>query len=367
MCSGTLGTSMATNDARDLGVELRLGERLVGDGHAPYVIAEISANHGGSLEAAERIVRLAKEAGADAVKLQTYTPDGMTLDLAEPPFIVGEGTLWAGRTLYDLYEEAQTPWAWHGRLFELAASQGLACFSTPFDRSAVDFLEQFNPPAHKIASFELLDLDLIRHAASTGRPLIISTGMASADEIDDAVGAARDGGDGGLVLLRCNSAYPADPAEMDLRTIPEMASRWQVPIGLSDHSGGSLAAIVAAGLGACVFEKHLIAARADGGPDAAFSAEPGELAGLVADVRAAAEIRGSVRFGPSRSEHASLAFRRTLFVVADVAEGEVLTVDNVRAIRPAGGMAPKRLSEVLGRHAGRPIRRGTPLTDDLLM
>ena len=357
---------MTTNDALGSGADVRLGERLVGDAHPPYVIAEISANHRGSLEAAERIVRLAAEAGADAVKLQTYTPDGMTLDLAEPPFIVGEGTLWAGRTLHDLYEEAQTPWEWHGRLFELAASLGLACFSTPFDRSAVDFLEQFNPPAHKIASFEVLDVDLIRYAASTGRPLIISTGMASTDEIDDAVAAARAGGDGGLVLLRCNSAYPSDPSEMDLRTIPAMASRWQVPIGLSDHSPGSVAAVVAAGLGACVFEKHVIAARAEGGPDAAFSAEPTELAALAVDVRAAVEVRGSVRFGPSKSERASLAFRRTLYVVADVAEGQVFTVDNVRAIRPAGGLAPKRLPEILGRHATRPIRRGTPLTDDLL-
>ena len=366
MCSGTLGTSMATNDAPDLGVELDLGGRVVGEGHAPYVIAEVSANHGGSLVTAERIVRLAAEAGADAVKLQTYTPDSMTLDLAEPPFVVGEGTLWAGRTLYDLYEEAQTPWEWHEPLFGLASSLGLACFSTPFDRSAVDFLEQFDPPAHKIASFELLDLELIRHAASTGRPLIISTGMATADEIDDAMQAASDGGAGGIVLLRCNSAYPANPAEMDLCTIPEMARRWHVPIGLSDHSPGSMAAVVAGGLGACVFEKHLIAARSDGGPDAAFSAEPAELAAMVADLRTAADVRGSVRFGPSTSEEASLAFRRSLYVVTDLAKGEVFTTDNVRAIRPAGGMAPKRLAEVLGKRAGDPIRRGTPLTNDLV-
>jgi N-acetylneuraminate synthase len=346
--------------------EVRLAGRAVGPGHDPYVIAELSANHGGSPEVAERVIRLAAEAGADAVKLQTYTADSMTLDLAEPPFVVGEGTLWAGRTLHDLYEEAHTPWDWHPRLFEVAAEVGLACFSTPFDRAAVDFLEQFDPPAHKIASFELLDLDLIAYAASTGRPLIISTGMATEAEVDDAVGAARSGGAGGIVLLRCNSAYPADPAEMDLATIPDMAARWGVPVGLSDHSPGSLAAVVAAGLGACAFEKHLIARRSDGGPDAAFSAEPHELAALVADVRTAAAIRGSVRYGPSSSEVASLAFRRSLYVVADVAEGEAFTAGNVRAIRPAGGMAPKHLPEVLGRRAAVDLRRGTPLAPEHL-
>lgn len=356
---------MATNDTPEIAA-VSLGGRRVGDGHAPYVIAELSANHGGSFEAAARIVRLAADAGADAVKLQTYTPESMTLDLIEPPFIVGEGTLWSGRTLYDLYQEAQTPWEWHAPLFELAASLGMACFSTPFDRAAVDFLEQFDPPAHKIASFELLDVDLIRHAASTGRPLIISTGMATEEEIDDAIEAAREGGAGGIVLLRCNSAYPTDPGQMDLRTIPEMARRWHVPIGLSDHTRGSVAAVVAAGLGACVFEKHLIAARSDGGPDAAFSIEPSELAALVGDVRTAVEALGSVRFGPSPSEEPSLAFRRTLYVVADIAAGEAITPENVRAIRPAGGMPPRRLHEVLGRRAARSIPRGTPLTDELL-
>ena len=345
---------------------LLLGDRTIGDGHRPYVIAEVSANHRGSLEAAERIVRLAADSGADAVKLQTYTADGMTLDLAEPPFVVGDDMLWAGRTLHDLYEEARTPWEWHGRLFDLASSLGLACFSTPFDRSAVDFLEQFDPPAHKIASFELLDVDLISYAASTGRPLIMSTGMASVEEIGDAVLAARSGGNGGLVLLRCNSAYPADPAEMDLRTIPDMAQRWNVPVGLSDHSPGTIAATVAAGLGACVFEKHLIGSRSDGGPDAPFSAEPGELAELVAAVRVAGEARGAVRYGPSPAEVASVAYRRSLFVVEDIAKGEPFTRANVRAIRPAGGIPPKRLPQVIGRLARRAVIRGTPLTDDLL-
>lgn len=346
--------------------ELVLGSRTVGPGHRPYVIAELSANHGGSLAAAEEVVRLAAEAGADAVKLQTYTPDSMTLDLDVAPFVVGPGTLWEGRTLYDLYGEAQTPWEWHPRLFELAAELGLACFSSPFDRAAVDFLEAFDPPAHKIASFELLDHALIAHAASTGRPLLMSTGMATATEIDEAVDVARANGDGGVLLFRCNSAYPTDPAEMDLLAIPEMAARWNVPVGLSDHSPGSIAAIVAAGLGACVFEKHVIARRSDGGPDAAFSAEPDELAAYVADIATAQQVRGSVRFGPSASEAPSLAFRRSLYVVADVAAGEELTEQNVRAIRPSGGLAPKHLTEVLGRRAAVAIVRGTPLADDLL-
>jgi N-acetylneuraminate synthase len=357
---------MAHPDHPEPTPELVIGDRTVGAGHRPYVIAELSANHGGSLAAAEEIVRLAAAAGADAVKLQTYTPDSMTLDLAVPPFVVGEDTLWAGRTLHDLYEEAQTPWAWHGPLFELARELGLDCLSSPFDRAAVDFLEPFDPPAHKIASFELLDLDLIGYAAATGRPLIISTGMATEAEIDDAVGAARAGGSGGVVLLRCNSAYPADPAEMDLLAIPAMVERWRVPVGLSDHTPGSIAAVVAAGLGACVFEKHLIAARADGGPDAAFSAEPSELAELVEDVQTAQAVRGTVRFGPSTAEQASLAFRRSLFVVADVAAGEELTAENVRAIRPAGGLPPKRLDDVLGRRVATAVPRGTPLTEDLL-
>lgn len=340
---------------------VRLGERTIGDGHAPYVIAELSANHGGSVAKAEAVIRAAARAGADAVKLQTYTPDAMTLDIDRPPFVAGEGTLWAGRTLHDLYREAQTPWAWHEHLFAVAGEEGLDCFSTPFDRAAVDFLEDFDPPAHKIASFEILDLDLIAHAASTGRPLLVSTGMATESEIDDAVGAAQAAGDGGLILLRCNSAYPADPAEMDLATVTVMIDRWGVPVGFSDHSPGSTAAMVAVGLGACMVEKHLIGSRSEGGPDAAFSAEPDELAELIASVKAAATVRGSVRFGPSAAEQDSLAFRRTLFVVADMAAGDHFTPDNVRAIRPAGGLSPKHLPGVLTRVASVDLERGTPL------
>jgi pseudaminic acid synthase len=343
-----------------------IGGRPVGPGEPPYVIAELSANHGGSLDAALAVVRHAAAAGAHAVKLQTYTPDTMTLDLRQPPFLVGEGTLWAGRTLYDLYEEAQTPWEWHEPIFALAAELGLACFSSPFDATAVEFLERFDPPAHKIASFELLDVALIRAAAATGRPHVMSTGMATVEEVDDAVEAAREGGAAGIVLLRCNSAYPSDPGEMDLLTIPDMVERWGVPVGLSDHTHGSTAAVVACGLGAVAVEKHLIARRSDGGPDATFSAEPEELAELVTEVAAAARIRGGVRYGPSTAERSSLAFRRSLYVVADVAEGEEITAAHVRAIRPGGGLAPKHLPEVVGRRAARPLARGTALTWEAL-
>lgn len=362
--SGTLAAPMTSE--RPSPPVIALGDRRVGPAEPPYVIAEVSANHGGSLAAAKRIVELAAEAGADAVKLQTYTPDSMTLSIDKPPFVVGPGTLWEGRTLHDLYVEAQTPWEWHEPLFSLARTLGLDCLSTPFDTEAVDFLEQFDPPAHKIASFELVDLELIAHAAATGRPLIMSTGMATDDEIDDAVRTARSAGEGGVVLLRCNSAYPADPTEMDLATIPEMVERWDAPVGLSDHTLDDTAAIVATGLGACVFEKHLIAARSDGGPDAAFSLEPDELGGLIRRVHLAAAARGTIRFGPSTTERSSLAFRRSLFVVEDLAPGAVLTRENVRAIRPAGGLPPKRLPDVLGRQVRNAVDRGTPLTDDLL-
>lgn len=344
-----------------------LGGRPVGEHHPPLVIAELSANHNGSLGTALEVVEIAAKAGADAIKLQTYTPESMTIESDSAPFVVGPGSPWTGRSLYDLYSEAQTPWEWHEVLFERARELEMMCLSTPFDASAVDFLEQFNPPAHKIASFELLDLGLIEYAASTGRPLILSTGMATEDEIDEAVDAARSAGDGGLILLRTNSAYPADPREMDLLSIPEMSRRWSVPVGLSDHSRGSLTAIVASALGATVFEKHVTTSRAAGGPDAAFSAEPAEFSQYVDDVAMATTVRGEVRFGPSVAERSSLAFRRSLFVVESMVAGEEFSSRNVRAIRPAGGLPPSRLKDVLGRSAAGAIDRGTPLTDDLII
>lgn len=345
---------------------VRLGDRLVGPGEPVYVIAELSANHGHDLDTAKAIVRAAADAGADAVKLQTYTPDSLTIDADTPPFLIGEGTAWTGRRLHELYAEAATPWEWHAPLLELATELGLQLFSTPFDEAAIDFLDAFDPPAFKIASFELVDLALIRAAAARGRPLILSTGMAVEEEIDEAVTAATDAGASGLVLLRCNSAYPAAPRDMDLRTIAAMAARWQVPIGLSDHTLGTTAATVAVALGAVVVEKHLTLRRADGGPDAGFSLEPNEFAAMVSAIREAEATLGGVRFGPSPGEEPSLAFRRSLFVVEDVVAGEVFTAANVRSIRPGGGLPPKHLGGVLGRHAAADVPRGTPLSWSLV-
>ena len=348
------------------GPVVRIGGREVGPGRPVYVIAELSANHGHDLATAQAIVDAAAAAGADAVKLQTYTADTMTIDSDAPPFRIGDGTLWAGRNLYELYQEAATPWAWHTELQAQATDLGLDLFSTPFDSTAVDLLADLGTPAMKIASFELVDLELIRAAAATGQPLIISTGMATESEIDDAVTTATDAGATGVVLLRCNSSYPAPVGEMDLRTIPAMAERWGVPVGFSDHTLGTTAAVVAVTLGACVIEKHLTLRRADGGPDAAFSLEPREFAAMVAAVREAEASLGGVRFGPSEHERHSLAFRRSLFAVADVATGERFTRENVRAIRPGDGLPPKDLDAVVGRVAAVPIERGTPLRWDLL-
>jgi N-acetylneuraminate synthase len=279
---------------------------------------------------------------------------------------VGEGTLWAGRTLYDLYAEAYTPWEWLPELQAAAAQHGLDLFSSPFDHTAVDFLAKHDVPAYKIASFELVDHELIRYAASKGKPLILSTGMATAKEIDDAVRVAREGGAAGVALLRCNSAYPAPPEEMDLRTIPDMVDRWRAPVGLSDHTVGVTAAVAAVALGACILEKHFTLTRDEPGPDSAFSLEPKEFAALVLAVREAEAAAGSVRYGPSDREQPSLAFRRSLFAVQDVRAGDPFTEENVRAIRPGQGLAPKELPRVLGRRAAADIERGTPLTWELV-
>ncbi len=343
-----------------------LGGREIGPGHPTYVIAELSANHGGRLEKAIELVRLAAAAGADAVKVQTYRPDTMTIDSDQEPFRIAGGTLWDGRTLYDLYAEAMTPWEWHEVLQREAMAVGIDFFSSPFDADAVDFLVGLGVPVLKIASFELVDHGLIRHAASSGRPLILSTGMARASEIDAAVAVARDAGAPGLALLRCNSVYPASPSEMDLRTIPDMVARWGAPVGLSDHTQSLTAAVVAVSLGACILEKHLTASRDEPGPDSAFSVEPDEFAALVRAVREAEAALGSARYGPSPREEPSLAFRRSLFVTEDVAAGELFTSGNVRAIRPGAGLAPRHLPAVLGRKASQAVRRGTPVAWDLV-
>ncbi len=345
---------------------LIVGARRVGPGERVYVVAEMSANHGGRFERAEEIVRAAARAGADAVKLQTYTADTMTLASGDELFRVGAGTIWEGRTLHDLYAEASTPWEWQPRLKAIADEAGVDLFSTPFDETAVDFLEGVGVPAYKIASFELTDLPLIRRVAATGKPVILSTGMATLEEVDEAVRAAREAGSGGLALLKCTSAYPAPPEEMNLRTIPHLVATFGVPVGLSDHSLGSAAAVAAVALGASIVEKHLTISRAEPGPDSPFSMEPVEFEAMVGDIRVAESALGSVRYEPSEREAASLAFRRSLFVVEDVRAGEALTRENVRAIRPGYGLPPRHLEAVLGRRAKRDIRRGTPLAWDLL-
>jgi pseudaminic acid synthase len=335
--------------------------REIGPGHPPYVIAELSGNHNGDIERAIALIDMAHRAGADAVKLQTYTADTITIDHDGPGFVI-EGGLWHGRRLYDLYREAHTPWEWHEALFAHARRIGIAIFSSPFDPTAIDFLERLDAPAYKIASFEIIDTPLIRHAARTGKPLIISTGMATPAEIDDAVAAARDAGGGGLALLHCVSGYPTPADEANLARIARLAARHACPIGLSDHTLGTEVAIAAVALGAAIVEKHVTLARADGGPDAAFSLEPAELAALVHGVRTAWSALGRAEYGRAPSESDNAALRRSLYVVKDIVAGELLTEANVRSIRPGLGLPPKHLPEVLGRRAARAIARGTPLT-----
>jgi len=308
------------------------------------------------------IVDAAAAAGAEAVKLQHYLPDTITIKSDLPEFRVGGGTLWDGRQLFDLYAEAMTPWEWTGPIFARAAERGLICFSSPFDNSAVDFLEGFDVQAYKIASFELVDLPLIRYVASTGKPMIMSTGMATLAEIDAAVEAARGAGCSKLALLRCNSGYPANPSEMDLSAIPVMRERFDCEIGLSDHTLDSTASIAAVALGATIIEKHLTMRRSDGGPDSAFSSEPEELAQLIGQVGRAWESIGSPRCGPSDRERSSIAFRRSLRVARDVDAGETLTVNDVRSMRPAGGLPPDRLSDIVGRKVVRRLPIGSPVT-----
>jgi N-acetylneuraminate synthase len=345
---------------------LAIADRPIGQDEQVFVIAEISANHSGRLDTALDIVRAAADAGADAVKLQTYTPDTMTLDADAEAFVVAAGSPWAGRHLYDLYAEAQTPWEWHEPIASLADDLGLTWLSTPFDRTAVEFLDQLGAPAMKIASFELNDHELVAAAAATGRPLIISTGMATESEIDGVVSAARGAGCAQLALLRCSSAYPSPPDELDLRSIPYMAERWDAVIGFSDHTLSAVASVTSVALGAMIVEKHLTLRRADGGPDAAFSAEPAEFAELVESVRTSHRALGGVRFGPSSAEEGSLRFRRSLWFVERVEAGEVVRDSAVRALRPADGLPPYELAGVVGRRAARTVEPGTPVGWDLL-
>jgi pseudaminic acid synthase len=347
-------------------MHITIGERPVGWGYPTYVVAEMSANHNQQFEQAVRIIHAAKESGAAAVKLQTYTPDTLTIDCENQHFRIGEGTIWEGRNLYDLYGEAYTPWEWQPKLKDIAGELGLDLFSTPFDHTAVDFLEAMDVPAYKVASFEIVDLPLIRRIAATGKPMIMSTGMATLAEIDEAVRTAREAGATQIALLKCTSAYPAPPEEMNLRSVPHLAQAFGVPVGLSDHTLGIAVPVAAVALGACIVEKHFTLSRAEPGPDSAFSLEPHEFKAMVEAIRTAELALGEVRYEVTERESASRVFRRSLFVVKDMKAGEVFTAENVRSIRPGYGLHTRYLDEVLGRRAAEDIRRGTPLCWDLV-
>jgi len=346
---------------------IQIASRPIGLSQRPYLIAEMSGNHNQSLDRALAIVDAAARSGADAIKLQTYTADTMTLDVRQPGFVIeDEGSLWAGRQLHELYREAHTPWEWHRPIMERAAALGLSCFSTPFDDTAVAFLETLNVPAYKIASFENTDLPLIRRVAATGKPMIISTGMASVAEIDDAVRAAREGGCRELVLLKCTSTYPATPENSNVRTVAHMRELFGCEIGLSDHTMGCGVAIAAVAFGATVIEKHFTLRRADGGVDSAFSLEPEEFALLRSETERAWQGLGQVSYGATAAEAASVAYRRSLYVARDVHAGETLTRENVRCVRPGFGLPPKFIDQVLGRRVNRDVGAGTPLSWELI-
>ena len=346
---------------------IEIDGRRIGPGEPVWLVAEMSANHNGDFERAVKILHTAKAAGADAVKIQTYTPDTITLDCDSELFRIGPGTIWEGRKLYDLYAEAMTPWDWCPKLKTIADELGLTLFSTAFDATSVDFLEKMDVPVHKISSFELVDLPLIAKAASTGKPLILSTGMATREEIQEAVSTALHAGAKELALLKCTSAYPAVPEEMNLRTIPDMADRFGVPVGLSDHSLGIAAPVAAVALGACIIEKHYTLSRDEPGPDSAFSTTPEEFRAMATATREAQQALGDICYEPSASQRPSRAFRKSLFVVRDVVAGEKITEQNVRSIRPADGLEPKYLPKVLGKTFVSDFPTGTPLSWECLV
>lgn len=344
---------------------INIAGRDIGEGFPPYIVAEMSGNHNHDLCRALRIIDAAKAAGADAVKLQTYRADTITIDHHSDEFIV-KGGLWNGRRLYELYEEAHTPWEWHAPIFEHARHIGITVFSSPFDDTAVDFLEELGAPAYKIASPELIDLRLIRKVARTGKPIVMSTGAATLDEIGEAIHTARDAGANELVVLHCTAAYPAPPEEANLASIKSLAEQFDIVVGLSDHTLGTTVSAMAVGLGASFIEKHFTLARADGGVDSAFSLEPEELAELVTTARIAQSAVGKPTFGPTASEAGVLRNRRSLYVVKPIIKGELLTLDNIRSIRPANGLKPKHLDSVLGRRAARDLAFGEPLGFEMI-
>jgi N-acetylneuraminate synthase len=344
---------------------MKIDGREIGNGAPPYVIAEMSANHNGNLDAALRLMDEAVKAGADAIKIQTYRPDTITLKSTAPDFQINDGP-WKGRTLYDLYEWAQTPWDWHGRLFDHARKLGITLFSSPFDRTAVDFLDSLGAPAFKVASFEAVDLPLIRYIASKGKPMIISTGMADLEETAEAVEAAKEGGCEELALLHCVSGYPAPASDYNLRTLADMADRFGLVTGLSDHTLDNTTAIASVALGAAIIEKHMTLDRSGGGPDDAFSLEPGEFAALCRGVRTAWEAVGRVDYGRKSSEQGNVKFRRSLYFVKDLAAGEEVSPDAIRSVRPGFGLAPKWTDKVIGKRLKTAVSANTPVSFDVL-
>ena len=344
---------------------IEIAGRRIGADFPPYVICELSGNHNGSLDRALLMVDAAADTGCDAIKIQTYTADTITLDVDRPEFQI-HGGLWDGRSLYELYQEAQTPYEWHAAIFERAHRRGVTIFSSPFDETAVDLLAGLGAPAYKIASFEAVDLPLIKYAAAQGRPLIISTGMANLAEIETARDTALEAGAAGVMLLHCVSSYPASFEDANLRTIADMAARFGCPIGLSDHTPGTAASVAAVSVGACAVEKHFTLARSDGGPDAEFSLEPAEFTALVSDTQNAWKALGGVNYDLLGSERGNRQFRRSLYVTADVPAGTLLSRDNIRSVRPGSGLPPGELDKVLGRPAARALSRGEPLDWDMV-
>lgn len=346
---------------------IQIADREIGVHARPYVIAEMSGNHNQSLDRALSIVDAAADAGAHAVKLQTYTPDTMTIDYDGPGFVIDDAkSQWTGRSLYDLYREGHTPWEWHAPIMLRAAQRGIHCFSTPFDETAVDFLESLGVPAYKIASFENTDLPLIRKVAATGKPMIVSTGMANVTELDEAVRASREAGCRELVLLKCTSTYPATPDSTNIRTIPHLRQLFDCEVGLSDHTMGVGVAIASVALGATVIEKHFTLRRADGGVDSTFSMEPEEMRALVVETERAWQALGQVAYGPTQAEVKSLAFRRSLYVTQGMRAGEALSASNMRSIRPGHGLPPKYYDDLIGRRVKVDVARGTALSWDLI-
>ena len=341
---------------------MKIGTQIIGKNHPPFIIAEMSGNHNQSLERALELVEAAARAGAHAFKLQTYTADTMTLDLKEKEFFISdEKSPWKGKSLYDLYKIAHTPWDWHQQIFDFAKKNGLICFSTPFDESAVDFLEKLGAPAYKIASFENTDIPLIERVAATGKPVIISTGMATQDELDESVCAAQKAGCKDLILLKCTSTYPATPKNTNLLTIPYLRDRYGCEIGLSDHTLGIGVAISSVALGATVIEKHFTLKRSDGGVDSTFSLQPHEMKELIEETKRAWQSLGKVFVGSTQAEKSSITFRRSLYIVKDLKAGDILTKENVRAIRPGMGLPPKHLNQVLGKRIKSEMKMGTAL------